>query len=189
MDAIRAQVDALETNVASMTAEDRAAIAGRIKDTVQSQLGPTIKTLRITLSAVTTSLVALNRSLESANRLPGVSVPTFTDQLQTADQKLGAISESLDSLVTAAADVSVDGSKLESTLALTSDQLADVQTTLSQMTEQLTTGSAQIGAVGNAAPGVIDLTSVVISLLAVLMGAGQLSLIFKGVAMFRQDTA
>jgi uncharacterized phage infection (PIP) family protein YhgE len=169
-----------------MTAEDRAAISGQIRDTVQTQLGPTIKTLRITLNTVSASLVALNRSLESANRIPGVSLPTFTDQLQSANQKLDTIGSNLDALVAAAGDISVDGSKLESTLTLTSDQLAEVQSTLNEMTTQLTTGSTQIGAVGEAAPGVIDLTSVVASLLAVLLGAGQLSLIFRGVALFRQ---
>ncbi len=44
--------------------------------------------------------LTLNRSLENANRIPGVDVPTYTEQLQAADRELDEIN---DELATAAA--------------------------------------------------------------------------------------
>ena len=129
---VRTQLDALEQRIDGMTAETRAEITGQLADTVQRQLGPTISRLRTTLGTLRTGLIALNRSLESANRIPGVHVPTLTDELQAADQRLGEISDSLTALTAAVTDLSVDGSQIKALLASTTDKLAAIEADFDQ---------------------------------------------------------
>jgi ElaB/YqjD/DUF883 family membrane-anchored ribosome-binding protein len=185
VDSLHTIISGLETRVSGMTAQDRAAIAGQIRDTVQTQLGPTIKTLRTTLSTVRSGLIALNTSLVAANRIPGVNLPTFTDELQAVDQQLSTVTDNLTALVASVGDVSVDGSKVEALLASTSEQLGATKAALDRTSALIATGSTQIAGVGAAAPGLIDLTSVTVSLLALLFGAGQLSLILKSWAWLK----
>lgn len=65
-----------------------------------------------TVAALSAAAVALDKSLESANRIPGVDVPTYTEQLQATNQALaGEINDDLTTAAAQLADVSVDGSK------------------------------------------------------------------------------
>ena len=182
---VRTQLDALGARVEGMTAETRAEIAGQLRDSIQQQFGPTIRTVRDTLQSLRTSLIALNRSLESANRLPGVNVPTLTDELQAADERLAAIHNGLNSLLSSIADRSIDGSQIRALIATTSTELAGVEETLERWNAQITAVRGQIAALGDVAPGVIDTASIVLSLLFVLFGAGQACLLFRALKMIQ----
>jgi len=124
---LRVTIDALRNQVAALTPETRAEIISQVRTTVTDQLGPAISTMRTTFTTVRTSIIAMNRSLESANRIPSVNVPTFTDALQAVEQRLAAISDNLTALTAAVADVQVDTSQIETLLSSTSDQLASVE--------------------------------------------------------------
>lgn len=182
---VRTQLDSLEQRIDSMTAETRAEVATQIAEAVESQLGPVISATRTTLAGLRAGLIALNRSLESANRIPGVHVPTLTDELQAADQRLAEIGDSLTALTTAVTDVSVDGSQIEALLAATTEQLATIETGFDQWGAQIATLRSTLTNVAAATPPAIDLASVVVSLLFILFGAGQICLILRGVKSFQ----
>ena len=182
---VRTQLDEIGDRVENMTAETRSEIANQISDAVKHRLGPAVSTLRTTAATLRTGIIALNRSLENANRIPGVNVPTLTGELQAADQRLNEINDRLTALTTSIADVSVDGSQVESLIASTADQLASVEDLFNQWNTQIETVSAAIAAASTTAPGLIDLASVILSLLLILFGAGQVCLILRGVELFR----
>jgi peptidoglycan hydrolase CwlO-like protein len=184
---IRTQIDAFGTSVKNMTPETRTEITSKVRDAVQHKFGPTIDALRTTFTTLRTGIIALNRSLESANRIPGVNVPTLTDELQAADQRLGEIQDSLTALTKALADVSVDGSRIEALTAATSDKLAAVEGSLSQWNTKITTVDRSITAAASAAPEVIDWTSILLSLLLILFGAGQVCMIMRAVKSFQSQ--
>ena len=181
---VRTQLDALEQRIDSMTAETRAEVTAQIADVVKNQLGPVISAMRTTLAGLRTALIALNRSLESANRIPGVQVPTLPDELQAADQRLTEISENLTALTAAVTDVSVDGSQIEALLASTTDKLAEIEVNFDQWNAQIAALRSALAGVAAATPRAIDLTSVGLSFLFILFGAGQICLILRGVKSF-----
>lgn len=81
LESLRTQLDALGARVEGMDADTRAAVVDEATTTFQARFGATISTIRTTFAALRTGAIALNHSLESANRIPGVTVPTFSDQL------------------------------------------------------------------------------------------------------------
>ncbi|GEM_PF-2532119 len=182
---MRAQVDALSNDVATMTPEARVAIIEQMTATVQRQLEPRVSALRATLKGLRTGLIALNRSLESANRIPGVTVPTLTKELQAADQRLDELQANFTALTAAATDLSVNDIQLETLLATTSGQLLSLEGLLAQYEAQIAALRARVLGIDAAAPGWIDLSSVLLSLLLILFAAGQLCLIRRGVTLLR----
>lgn len=182
---LRVQLDAVSMRVQGMTAETRAAAVAEVSTTVQNQIGPSVSALRTTLLALRTGAVALNQSLESANRIPGVNLPTFTDELQAAEQKLDVASRQVSAIRASLADVTVDGHTIEGTIASLSGELASIEQLLDQWSTQIGAISSRIATASDAAPGLIDLTSVVVSVLLILFGAGQVCLIRRGLARLR----
>lgn len=185
IESLRVQLETIGTRVEGMTPETRAAVADEVSNSVQTRFGPTVGALRTTFTTLRAGIIALNQSLESANRIPGVNVPTLTDELQTADQKLEAIGRSLDEIRIAVSDVTIDGSAIQTQIAATTERLASFEGMLSQWRAQIAAAIAAIAATSEAAPGVIDLTSLLLSILLILFGAGQLCLILRSIGALR----
>jgi peptidoglycan hydrolase CwlO-like protein len=177
----QSEVDSLQASVPEMTAETRAAVTARINATVQPWLGEPVANLRTTLTTLAAGATSLNSALESANRIPGVNLPTFTEELATAEQRLDEIRANVATLQAAAADLSIDGSRLEAALAAVAERLVAIDDLLVRLQSQVVAIDQALVAFGAAAPGWIDWGSVVLSLLAILFGAGQVSLIQRGV--------
>lgn len=185
VEAVRQQLQEVQSTVASMPPEARADVASQAAEKVTSQVMPAVKLVRKTIAAVSAAAVALNKSLESANRIPGVNVPTFTDQLQTADQTLDEIGSELTTAAAQLADVSVDGSKIATLLTATSDKLTAIQALLDRWTQQIAQADQALAAAEAAAPPLIDWASVALSLLFLLFGAGQLCLMAMAMQQLR----
>lgn len=177
----RQQVDEMAVRLADIAPEARAAAVAEIRN----QLAPPVNAVRGSVAAVSTAAVALNNSLESANRIPGVHLPTYTEELQAAGQVLDDINDDLASAAAQLADVSVDGSKAAALLAGTSDKLAGVKGKLDGLTQQSAELSRALIAVEAATPPLIDWTSAILSLLFLLFGAGQLCLMNTAVQLLR----
>ncbi len=185
VEAVRQQLDEVQSTVANMSPEARADVASQVTGKITSQIQPAIALVRKTIAAVSTAAVALNRSLESANRIPGVNVPTLTDELQTADQTLDQISSELTTAAAELADVSVDGSKIAAVVTAISDKLASIQALLDQWTQETAQAGQALTAAEAATPPLIDWTSVALSLLFLLFGAGQLCLMATALQQLR----
>lgn len=169
-----------------MTAETRAAVVGEATAAFERRFGPSLTTVRTTLATVRTGIMALNQSLVSANRIPGINVHTLTDELQVVEQRIDALEGKISEIKSALADVNVDGSKVQSLITAASTEVASIEQVVSQWDSQITASAANITRISDAAPRRIDVTSVVLSLLFVLFGAGQVSLLRRSIAAVRR---
>jgi hypothetical protein len=185
VEAVRQQLEEVQSTVASMPPGARADVASQVGERITSHVMPAITLVHKTIAAVSAAAVALNKSLESANRIPGVNVPTYTDELQTADQTLDEIGSELTAAAAELADVSVDGSKIAASFTATSAKLASIQALLDRWTQQIAQADQALAAAEAAAPPLIDWTSVALSLLFLLFGAGQLCLMATAIRQLR----
>lgn len=181
VESVRQQIEALQSTVANLPPEARAKAASQITERIM----PPINILRTTIATLRTAAVSLNKSLESANRIPGVNLPTYTDQLQAADQVLDEVSSELAAAAAQLTEVTVDGSRIAASLAATSAKLATVEGMLDGWTQQSTAAGQALVAAEAAAPPLIDWTSLALSLLFLLFGAGQLCLISTALRQLR----
>lgn len=180
------EIAALQARVPEMTAETRADVTARISATVQPWLGEPVARIRTTLTALTVGAASLNSALESANRIPGVNLPSFTEELEAVTQQMEEIRASIAALQVAAADLSIDGSRLEAGLAAVAERLVALDDLLGRAQVRFAAADQALVAVGAASPGRIDQASILLSLLAILFGAGQVSLIQQGVGLWRR---
>lgn len=185
VEAVRQQLDSVQSPVATMPPEARADVAAQVTGQVTGVIMPPINAVRTTIAAVSAAAVALNRSIESANRIPGVNLPTFTDELQAADQRMAEVSSELTATAADLADVSVDGSKIAASFTATSDKLATIQAMLDRSTQQIVQAGQALVAAEAAAPPLIDWTSLVLSLVFLLLGAGQICLMATALEKLR----
>jgi hypothetical protein len=176
VEAVRRQLDAVQSTVAEMPPEARAEVAAQVTGQITGVIRPPLNAVRTTIAAVSAAAVALNRSLESANRIPGVNLPTFTEELQTADQMLTEVNSELAATTAALADVSVDGSRVAASFVTTADKLAAIQAILDRSTQQMAQTGRALVVAETATPPLVDWTSVVVSLVFLLFGAGQICL-------------
>jgi hypothetical protein len=83
----------------------------------------------------------------------------------------------------------VDGDALTARLAALSDRLAAVESSFDQWDAQAAAIGERVSAATAAAPRLVDTATWVLSLLFILFGAGQVSLIGRGVAVLRKQPA
>ena len=182
---MRTQLNELGARIDPMNAEDRVPIAEQIVGAIQSRLAPTVASLRATVSSLHSALVAVNQVLIRANSIPGVTVPTLSLELQTAEQRLGEIEADLASLADAAANVSFDGGRLKASIDSISAELAILTELLAQYRAEIVALRGSVNSLGAATPGIIDLSSVVLSIFFVVWAAGQVCMIQKALTLFQ----
>ncbi|MEJ5248657.1 MAG: hypothetical protein WHS90_12860 [Caldilinea sp.] len=151
--------------------------APEIQEMIRSRVAPSIASARSTLINVRTSLVALNASLEQLNRLPGVEAPTFTAELQEFDRHLTEFDALVTELQTLTAESTLDVSQIEASIERASRTLMGLRARVDAWSAQIEQVRAWSEESARTAPFAIDLVSVLVSLLAILFGAGQLCLI------------
>ncbi len=182
---VRRQLAEVQTTVVEMPPEARAAVAAQVTGQISAVVMPPLNAVRTTVAALSAAAVALNRSLESANRIPGVNLPTLTDELQAADQKVAEVSSEVAATAAGLADISVDGSQIAASFAATGDKLAAIQALLDRSTQQMEQTGQALLAAETAAPPLIDWTSIAVSLLFLLLGAGQICLMATALEWLR----
>jgi hypothetical protein len=179
---LTAEIEGIQQAVANTTAEDRAQFVERVTTRVE----PVISGLRSGYTMLSSGLASLNQTLTTVNRMPGIEVPTLTDELAAIDQRLTTISNTVDALTSTVADVNVDGSRIEAAAATAAGELQSLEDTLAQWQTRIDATVAAAESAQAAVPGVLNWTSLAISLLAILFGGGQASLFFHALAWFRQ---
>lgn len=182
---VRTQLDTVGARLDGITPETRAAFVDEATAAFENRFGPTVSELRTTFSTLRTGIAALNQTLESANRIPGVTVPTFTDELQTAQQRIDAFDSKVGEIQNAVAAAEIDGDKVRGLITTASAEVASVEEVVNQWRSQITAVDEGITRATAAAPGLIDLTSLALSLLFILFGAGQLSLLLRAIDAVR----
>jgi hypothetical protein len=185
VETVRAQLDTVQSTVTEMSPEARAEVAAQVTGRITGVIMPPLDAVRATIGAVSAAAVALNRSLESANRIPGVNLPTFPDELQAADQMLAEVNSDLAAAAENLADVSVAGSQVAASFSVTANKLAAAQALLDNSTRQFDQAGQALHGAEIATPPLIDWASVAVSLLFLLLGAGQICLMATAVEWLR----
>jgi hypothetical protein len=109
----------------------------------------------------------------------------LSPELQTAEQRLGEIEADLASLADAAANVSFDGGRLKASIDSISAELAILTELLAQYRAEIVALRGSVNSLGAATPGIIDLSSVVLSIFFVVWAAGQVCMIQKALTLFQ----
>ena len=127
-----------------------------IEKTIGEELSPKIESARETVDTVRSSVIAFNNTLEAANEIPFVSVPTLTDDLQAASERSGAAKTAVDDLKTSVAAAKADAvegavsaitdrtSKIDSTLAELQGVIAEYQTKISATEDEVASLKSRI---------------------------------------------
>jgi len=184
----QAGVDRVNRAAANATSEDKAQVADSIKQAVDDRLAPAVTRVRSTLSVFASAVVQFNRTLESVNSIPGVRVPTLTDELQAVGQRIDQVEAAISDVKASVADAaSLDGSRITAATAKASSELQALQSAITQVQSRIQTTSAAIVNAQAGLPGAIDAISLIGSLLFVLYGAGQVFLFLAALHWFKRQ--
>jgi hypothetical protein len=129
---------------------------------------------------LSTRVAAVNRTLGHLTRLPGVVPATLPDDLQALEASLGTVVERLDTLGETVSDASLGLASVTDRLGAAAGELQSLDDRVDQWTARLATARETIAAAKARVSAAIDLAAIGLSLLLVLLGAGQVSLGLQG---------
>lgn len=174
----------VETALAERREDSRAAL-DQLKLDIAGRIGPTLRQVYDIVKGTADTIVAFNATLETANRLPGVDLPTLTPQIETVQSRLDAVLLQLEAIRGAVDETLPDGTPVQ-------DALGQVAADLNGVAGSLQEWSGQLGATRTAAqqlqttlPGMLTWLVVGVSLLMILLGAGQVSLFLHALGWYR----
>lgn len=170
------EVQEIEKSLVEMEDDRKAQISSNIQSRLDNLFGPLLAKSAAVIDPLSNGATALNRSLRLASLLPGVDIPPVAEKLDSISGRLTELSEQIDSLQQAISDVNFDGSRVLAVVSAITEKIKAVEQEVSRYEAgmELTLRAAQ--ELRARIPGWVDLFSIVISLLAILLGAGQVSL-------------
>jgi hypothetical protein len=148
--------------------------------TVGDTLFPRLTAARETITTLAETLVAFNETLEAANRLPFVELPTLTDELQTAATTLESARQRAAEIQAELRDIKEE--KVARPVAFITDRttplaqdLGTAQANIGQTRARIGERLATLVVIRDRLPRAIDLISLAISLIALWLIAAQAS--------------
>lgn len=143
-----------------------------LERTVGETLFPHVLAAQETITAVADTVIGINDALEAANRLPFVEVPTLSNELGIVGGRLTAVRTRVDEMQAAVRDVKER--KIARPVSIITSRtgniitdLDSVLTTLDSTRTRVNVTLSQLASLRVNLPWIIDLTSVVITLVMV----------------------
>jgi hypothetical protein len=183
---VQRDVDRVTEAASGLKEKSREVISATLTRVIGDELPAKVARVRTTASAIAGTVVSFNNTLESLNRIPGLTVPTLTDELQGIEQRIETIQADVSELKSAVDEALPDGSRITALTGKVSDKLQDVQTRLSTAQSRIESTAASVAATAAKVPGLIDLGSIAASLGFILFGAGQFFLFKAALDWFRR---
>lgn len=149
------------------------------------ELGSTAENLINTTVSITDGVLAFNSALTTLNQIPGINLPTLTEELGAVKARLAAFHGQLDELHNELSSSEDVKNRLVQTVGQLEEGLNQVETGLEEGRSKISAARASINSLGVTIPRVIDLASVGLSVLFTLFGAGQALLLEKAWKWFR----
>jgi hypothetical protein len=173
------------TSAASQLGENFEAgspILDLLTKSVNEDLVSKINSVRETAIALRDSVAAFNATLVAINAIPGIEVPTLTDELQKVSDRLADLAlfvQELRSLVAQVKSGVVDTlvTPITQLAARIEDELAAVQSVLQGFIGQVDAVQGAIATVQSRVPVWIDILTVIVSLVLLWMILAQLALL------------
>jgi len=180
----QSNVDTIEERVetAGETLSETSVVYQVLDRTVGDELFPKVATAGETIVAVRDSVVAFNETLESINEVPFVEVPTLTENLETAAQRMEIVQSDVEETraeLRAIREEAISRPVTAITDRTTriSDGLEAAQTALSGTQINIDDNLESIGNIKARVPGLIDLISLLFSFIFFWIALGQAGLI------------
>jgi hypothetical protein len=166
--------------------ESSSPVANLISNTIGDELFPAIIGIRDTISGVRSTIIAVNASIEAANAIPLVSIPTLPmEKLQAVDERASnavdrvqELRADVAALKSGAADALV--SNVTTRTGAIDDDLAAIETFAGAYRDDVGRVSAGLAAVRAKLPGMLDLASVLLTVVLLWFSVGQVSLVVSG---------
>lgn len=153
-----------------------------IEKTVGEELYPRVEAARETIGAIRASVIALNNTLEAANELPFVSVPTLTDELQSVNDRVTETRTTVEEIRTAIVDAKTGrvGNVVNAITSRTSrldDGLAAVQGLVSDYNFKVSAVRAEVTALKSKVATGLDLIAIAFTLWFAWVAISQIAVI------------
>lgn len=153
-----------------------------LSKSVNEDLVSKINSVRETAIALRDAVATFNATLVAVNAIPGIEVPTLTDELQTVSDRLADLAlivQDLRSLVAQVKSGVVDTLVTPITQMATriEDELAAVQSVLQGFMGQVDTVQAAIATLQSQVPVWIDILTVIVSLVLLWLIIAQLTML------------
>lgn len=177
-------IDSIETNVemAGETLSETSIVYEVLDRTVGDELFPKIAAASETILAIRDSVISFNEILESLDDLPFVSVPTLTEELETATDRMSAVQSDAQEMRTELQAIKEEAISKPVT-AITdrttriSEELGTAQQNLSNTQASIAEYIATVSSINDRVPGIIDLSSAALTLVFLWLAFGQVALI------------
>jgi chromosome segregation ATPase len=184
--AARSEIEDAQQRLQNVTPEQRDAVRQQMRTAAQQRFGPSVTAVRSTATEISAGLIRLNTSLESFNRIPGVNVPTLTDELQAISQRLDTLNERLENFNQAMSATQFDGARLDAAAMQVTTEMQSVEDRLNQWQSRFTNLSAALENAKGAIANALTMMSIASTLFFGLFLAGQISLFSHALGWFRK---
>ena len=177
-------IDTIEENVemAGEMISETSIIFEVLDRTVGDDLFPKIAAASDSIVAVRDSIISFNEILESLDEMPFVSIPTLTEQLDTAAERMAAIKSDAEQMRTELQEIKGEAINMPVT-AITdrttriSDGLETAHEALSDTQADIDENRQTISRIKSRVAGLIDLSSAALSFVFLWLAFGQVGLI------------
>jgi archaellum component FlaC len=162
-----------------------------IEKTVGEELFPKIESVRETVDTVRASVVAFNSTLEAANEIPFVSVPTLTDELQAGADRVSEARTAADELRTNI-DVAKSGAVQGAVNAITErtsridGALEELQGVVADYHERISTVEDDVASLKSRIRLWIDVVTIIISAGFLWVAISQIAMLGLGWSYLRR---
>jgi len=176
---IQSNLDALANISPERVAEARESVAQKV--------GPAVTQVKGAVDGLQSTIAAAGQMLDQLERLPGLRTSSFGDELQNLDQRIAEMSDKFNDLTTALANQDFDGARIMEAASAMSAQLAQVHTALEAFIARINSVRASLVPARAAVPEQLDTASIIVMIVVLLLGAGQVSLFIHGLNWFRME--
>ncbi len=178
-------VSRVRVELADASLSDAVVLRALIDRIVSDDQNPAAENLINTTVTIADGVLAFNSALVTINNIPGINLPTLTEELEAVKTRVDTFQRDLETLrndLSASEDVK---NRLLQTVERMEDGLNQVETGLAEGKTKITSARASISSLGVTVPRVINLASVALSVLFILFGAGQALLLDRAWKWFR----
>jgi hypothetical protein len=180
------EVNEVAASLATMEDDQKEQISEDIQGRLDNVFGPLLEKSEAIIDPLSKGAIALNRMLRLANLLPGVDLPPIAEKLDPISERLAELAEKIDDLQEAIDSVDFDGSRVLAAVLAIAEKIGGVEGEVSRYEAGMQLTLAASAALREKVPGWVDVFSIAISALAVLMGAGQVSLFIHARKWFKE---
>ncbi len=153
-----------------------------IDATIGDELYPVIESVADTTTFIATTLVGINETLEAANSIPFVTVPTLTEELQAFQQRVEQLRQQVTEFKQQVQDlksgvIQAVVTPITNTTSAISGALDEVQSTTTQVQTQVSQALADVTAINQRIAFWMDMLSLGLTLGGLWFGLGQVALL------------